>query len=227
MKIDKATSAFKQKGICAQIDKKASDFPCAFDERQKQINAEKVLARLAEFKPAKAPDCKPLPTQCRLREIFEYDRETGQLICRVKRGGLRVGDVCGTDAQGYVQVFVDHVPYRAHRLIFKLAYGREPVGFLDHKDGNRSNNRLENLREVTPWENSLNRFAPPASASGVYGVYRVPERGKWQVSISIGNRSVHLGYFDNLCCAKVARAHAFGLLINTPANDNTGVLDHG
>ncbi|ERP98669.1 hypothetical protein Q669_00570 [Labrenzia sp. C1B10] len=188
-----------------------------------------MAERLANFKPADAPYCKPLPTVKRLRELFGYDPETGVLTWKVSRGGQRAGDVAGTPIDGYVQIFVDGVAYRAHRLIFKLVYGREPIGHIDHENGNRSDNRLvkgdpenSNLREVLPWQNSLNRIAPTESNTGHRGVSWIASAQRYLASIGIADRNVKLGTYTCLRCAIDARAHAFGLLIGAPANDNDG-----
>ncbi|WP_420335450.1 HNH endonuclease signature motif containing protein [Roseibium sp.] len=115
---------------------------------------------------------------------------------------------------------VDGKIYRAHRIIFKMAYGRDPVGYLDHIDGDRSNNRLENLREVTPWENNMNRAAPASSNTGHLGVHWDISQQKFLATIGIGGKAVNLGRFLKICCAIAARKHAFDLLVDAPSNDN-------
>ncbi|WP_062489353.1 HNH endonuclease signature motif containing protein [Labrenzia sp. CP4] len=221
--------AARQVSVCTCNAENATGRPREFDEKRKQKNAEKVRLRLSSFEPAEAPYCKPLPTQTRLIELFNYDPETGVLTWKVSRGGQRAGDMAGTPIDGYVQIFVDGIAYRAHRLIFKLVYGREPIGHIDHENGNRSDNRLvkndsekSNLREVLPWQNSLNRIAPTDSNTGHRGVSWIASAQRYLASIGIADRNVKLGTYTCLRCAIDARAHAFGLLIGAPANDNDG-----
>ena len=220
--------AARQISICICVDGKATATKREFNQKRKSLNTVKVAAALSEFTPAAAPYCKPLPSQNRLLELFDYKPETGVLTWKVSRGGQRAGDTAGTPQEGYVQIFVDGTAYRAHRLIFKLVTGREPVGQIDHENGNRSDNRLvkdnpgrSNLREVLPWQNSLNRIAPTASNTGHRGVSWLQGSNKYLASIGIGDSNVKLGQYTCLRCAIDARAHAFNLLIGAPANDNS------
>lgn len=210
----------RQNSICRSNGKTSTVDGCHFDEKQADSNARRVLAQLAAFTPAKAPECAPLPSQKRCHELFEYCEETGFLTGRVSRGGRRAGDICGTDSHGYIQLCIDGKLYRAHRVIFKMLTGREPVGYLDHRDGNKINNRLENLREVLPWQNALNRIAPSTSNTGYLGVSWDNKQQKYVASLGVGGKVVKLGSFSEVCCAIVARKHAFNLVIGSPSNDN-------
>lgn len=79
--------------------------------------------------------------------------------------------------------------YLAHRVIFCLVYGRWPVSEVDHIDGNPSNNRIENLREVSSSDNSKNMSIMSHNKSGVTGVYFESYTSKWCASIeSEGSR---------------------------------------
>lgn len=211
-----------QHHLCTCAAEKSSENRSVFDEIRLKRNEAAVLSLNDAFTPSEGPDCKPLPSQKRLRKLFEYNEETGELIARCSRGSLKAGEVSGTDKDGYRRLVIDYVPYRTHRVIFKWMTGREPVGIMDHEDGDRSNNRWNNLRELSPWMNSLNRCAPATSNTGVLGVSRVKSDGKFLASICIGGTSLSLGRFTALCCAVAARKHAFGLLVGSPDNDNTG-----
>ena len=79
------------------------------------------------------------------------------------------GKVAGTlDGQGYYMTQLNKVRFKNHRYIWELFNGPIPEGFqIDHIDGNRSNNRLENLRVVSPSENSRNKKLQSNNTSGV------------------------------------------------------------
>lgn len=220
--------AARQSSICTCNGGNANANQREFNDERMLENAEKVRQRLSSFEPAEAPYCKPLPTQTRLVELFNYEPKTGLLTWKVSRGGQRAGDVAGTPQDGYVQIFVDGIAYRAHRLIWKLITGREPIGQIDHKNGNRSDNRLvkndpdkSNLREVLPWQNSLNRIAPTDSNTGHRGVSKLQGCNRFLASVGVGDTNVNLGKFSCLRCAIDARSHAFNLLIGASANDNS------
>ncbi|WP_298981726.1 HNH endonuclease signature motif containing protein [uncultured Roseibium sp.] len=212
--------AAKQDSICPCIAEKSTGEACRFGEKQIESNSRRILAQVEAFEPAEAPTCNPTPSQERCLELFEQHEETGFLIARTSTGGRPVGEICGTDSYGYTQVYIDGVAYRAHRIAFKMEYGREPIGYLDHIDGDRCNNRLDNLREVTPWANSLNRIAPATSNTGQLGVHWDASKERYLASIGVGGKTVHLGRYINLCCALAARKHAFGLVVGAASNDN-------
>ncbi len=163
----------------------------------------RALARTVVATPA--PKCKPLPELSRLQALLDVDFETGVLTARVRRQQLQPGDILGANCNGYLQVYIDNEPYRVHRLIWKLCYGKDPDGHLDHRDGNRSNNAISNLRDVTPQQNARNRCKASANSSGRLGVSKCSTTGLWVADIGLNDRSVHLGKYKRLECAVSAR----------------------
>ena len=136
-------------------------------------------------------------TAQRLRDLFTYDRSSGNLI-RLKRTArcVRVGDVAGSlSDEGYLVVQIDGKSYKAHRLAWLHETGEWPPGDIDHRDGNRTNNRWANLR---PADRSLNmqnqRRARSDNKSGLLGVGRGGNR--WRASIGISGKAKHIGLFD-------------------------------
>lgn len=103
---------------------------------------------------------KPLPPLNRLRELFSYCPESGQLL-RLKSASpnARKGDPAGSPHNaGYLQVQVDGQKWLVHRLAWALQTGEDPGEMeIDHRDGNRSNNAWSNLRLATPSQNRANR----------------------------------------------------------------------
>lgn len=135
-------------------------------------------------------------TQERLKELLDYDSETGVFTNKVNRGRVRVGDVAGaTQAIGYVIIGVDGTRYYAHRLAWLYVHGKWPVDLIDHKDGDKANNRIGNLREASDAQNSENIGKARANnISRLLGVSRHVE-GLYFSRISVNKQKRHLGYF--------------------------------
>ena len=152
-----------------------------------------------------------LPDVERVRELLDYDPETGVFTWRVKRGQMRVGDPAGrVNTGGYIQIKIDGVAYVAHRLAWLLIYGAPVPPELGHRDGNPSNNRISNLEEVTHQENqmNLNDSLRYDNTSGYRGVTYYKATGKWLAQITVDQQCIHLGYFWNKQDAAAARAEA-------------------
>jgi hypothetical protein len=130
-------------------------------------------------------------TQEKLKELVDY--VDGKLIAKINSKVRKVGDALSslTD-KGYLRASVGGKSYRVHRLIFLYHHGYMPTQ-VDHIDGNRMNNRIENLREATSSQNNQNRKA--TSSSGIKGVIWHKQSRKWVASICINRKSVHLVSF--------------------------------
>jgi len=96
----------------------------------------------------------------------------------------------------------------AHRVAWKIHYGDDPRGEVDHINGDRADNRICNLRVVSTKDNRRNAAIPRHNTSGSVGVRFKSEKRKWQAYISEGNRYVHLGYFTSRDDAIAARKQA-------------------
>ncbi|HFN5074003.1 TPA: HNH endonuclease [Pseudomonas aeruginosa] len=143
----------------------------------------------------------------RLRELFNYDPETGNFTWKVKRGKMKPGDQAGyLRKDGYIRLFFDYSYYQAHRLAM-IYMGRDIQGLhVDHINGIPSDNRIENLRAVRHAENMRNMRMPKSNKSGVCGVQAAGE--KWIASIRFERKVIHLGTFSNIEDAISARKNA-------------------
>lgn len=130
------------------------------------------------------------------------------------------GKIAGSQREhGYHMTMVDGVHFMSHRLIWKMAYGTDPVE-IDHIDHDRVNNRLENLREVTHLVNSRNLSLYKSNKSGVPGVSYHNRDGVWQARIGIQMQEVQLGNFKTKDEAIAARMAAQIVLDFHPNHGN-------
>lgn len=146
----------------------------------------------------------PVLTFKRANDLLSFDGDTG--VLRWRRRATR-GAVAGCLApDGYVKVKVDQRQYQAHRVGWLLATGSWPDGELDHADGDRSNNKLSNLRPATSAENKFNTGARRNNKCGLKGVCF--SRGKWRADIRRQGAKSFLGYFPTAAEAAGAYANA-------------------
>lgn len=145
-------------------------------------------------------------TQERLKELLEYNPETGLFVRLIGRSGpnARVGDVAGCDnGKGYIRIYVDGTAYKGHRLAWFYVYGEWPAE-IDHINGDKSDNRLANLRSVTRSQNRMNVGAYKSNGSGYRGVNFDKATGKWKAQIQRDGRKRAIGYFGTPEDAKAA-----------------------
>lgn len=135
----------------------------------------------------------------RLRSALHYDPETGILTWRVTYPSVKrcAGDVAGyLGNKGYIKIGFDGRYWLAHRLAWAIVHGILPAApqQIDHINRIRHDNRLSNLRVVSPRQNQLN-IARPILHEFV-GTTFVGKSGKWQAQCSINGRKNYLGTFD-------------------------------
>lgn len=103
---------------------------------------------------------------------------------------------CATTHACYMTVFILGFQHRVHRLAWLYVHGEFPKAFIDHMDGDRLNNAISNLRDVSKTVNGQNmRKATKRSMTGYLGVSVAP-RGKFVASISVQGKYRYLGFFD-------------------------------
>lgn len=146
-----------------------------------------------------------LPPLAKVRSLLAYNGSDGSFVWRAT--GKPAG---GMHNRGYITIGIDGQKYLAHRLAWLLAFGREPEHTIDHIDGDRTNNRLANLRDVTHRVNSRNLSAFRNNTSGVVGVHWDSKTKRWKAQISTGPRR-GLGSFVTFEEAVAARLRAEAL----------------
>lgn len=135
----------------------------------------------------------------RLREVLDYNPETGDLVWRRSTGRrAKVGEVAGAKhCKGYLQVTIDGKNHLAHRLVWLHVHGELPHSLIDHVNGDKADNQLANLRPATNAQNLSNRsMLNSNNTSGHRGVCWARANGKWRAEITSGTKSKHIGYFD-------------------------------
>jgi len=144
-----------------------------------------------------------------LDEIFTYDGKSGKLFWKIRKSirntvGQEVGKLSDT---GYKVVSIDYCRYRVHRIIWFMNYGKWP-NEIDHINHNRTDNRLENLRDVGRKINGKNQSLSKNNKSGYSGVYWSKREQKWKVEIKVDFKKICLGTFKNLKDAVTVRKQA-------------------
>lgn len=144
-------------------------------------------------------------TQEYVKNRFEYDEITGVFTWKnpsAKRKCLKGRVVGGFDRYGYLSTGINKKHYRLHRLAWLYVYGKNPDGDIDHINGIKSDNRIENLREVSCTENQQNRkCANVNNKSGLLGVSKEKRYGKWIAQIGVNGKCIYLGRFDDMIAA--------------------------
>jgi HNH endonuclease/AP2 domain len=135
-------------------------------------------------------------THARLLEVLHYDSETGEFrwIERMSRS-VKAGDIAGTlHTDGYRRIRIKGRDYLAHHLAWLYMIGQRCSAFIDHSDGDPSNNRWNNLRRATASQNGANARRHRNNGCGFKGVSRT--RGRWCARIYKHRRRYHLGIFS-------------------------------
>lgn len=165
---------------------------------------------------------KALPSQSKLKQLLDYSPLTGELVwkarCKSMFPSERTANTwnsryagkpafTATDAKGYKVGAIDDKLYRASRIIFKWWHGVDALQ-VDHEDGDRENNRIKNLRDVTSRQNQLNMKKPSNNTSGVMGVCWNKEKCAWDARIKVQGKTIFLGRSTSIQEATTLRKQA-------------------
>lgn len=137
-------------------------------------------------------------SQENLKNHVFYDVKTGKLVRKKFDGRCMPDGYLGSLKQsGYMVARIESKSYRVHHLVWLYFHGRYPDKHIDHINGNRSDNRIENLRECSPSENHQNRSSNKNSKSKYLGVSWCSARRKWVARIKAADINKQLGYFGS------------------------------
>ena len=124
---------------------------------------------------------------------FEYNPELGRLISKIttrnNNCGHRAGELVkgSVTNYGYREVFFGDYRMREHRLIFLMCHGILPK-MLDHIDGNKLNNKIENLRVCSGSQNQFNSKLPKNNTTGFKGVYFLKKKNRYVGRIEVSGK---------------------------------------
>lgn len=134
-----------------------------------------------------------------LLELYlQYDPDTGIFRRNLTTNPNSVaGDIIvKLNDQGYVEVTINDIRLRGHRVAWAWVTGQWPDGDLDHINGQRWDNRFINLRKANRSQNLQNTGIKKTNKSGVTGVHFCEDRQKWVAQISVNKKPTCLGRFD-------------------------------
>lgn len=133
-------------------------------------------------------------SRARLLELLDYNPDTGIFVRRIPASNFKAGNTTSAtpNGAGYLRISVDGVRYQTHKLAWLYIYGEWPAR-LDHRDRDRTNNRIKNLRPASPSQNTANSRLRSNNTSGFKGVEK--HHKKWRASIRVDGKRKHLGLF--------------------------------
>jgi hypothetical protein len=129
-----------------------------------------------------------------IRAMFDYDPATGYLTWSQNRSNRRRGQRAGClDPSGYRVLTLLRCHFMEHRVVWQYVHGEEPECILDHINGVRDDNRIENLRLTNDRMNGLNKEEHRAGSQP--GTRFNKRDNHWESRIKIKGRKVHLGSY--------------------------------
>lgn len=153
-----------------------------------------------------------------IRECLSYDPQGGLFTWLMRPRSHFKSDryfhawnanYAGTNAgsirrDGRVDLNIDGMKWRAHRVAWAIQTGAWPSMVIDHIDRDHSNNAFSNLRECTLQQNQYNRVASKTNTTGLKGVAWLPKKQRFRAAIRINGKQTHLGLFPDAESAHVA-----------------------
>lgn len=142
-----------------------------------------------------------------LLRLLDYNQECGNFHWKVSHPGIPAGSLAGCvdKHSGYIKIGICGVQYSAHRLAWLYVNDRWPINQIDHINGNKADNRIGNLREVTNGQNQQNGSLRKTNSSGHKGVSWDKNTSKWIAYICCDNKQYNLGYYLTIAEAVAAR----------------------
>lgn len=130
-----------------------------------------------------------------LAKYISYDPETGVFTRLLASSHAKPGPIDNRiNVKGYLEFWILGKLVRAHRLAFYIMTGKWPNHQIDHIDGDKTNNRWSNLRDVTNRTNCENKKTKNNNnTSGFLGVSA--RKGGFEARIGVGGKLMYLGVY--------------------------------
>jgi len=160
-----------------------------------------------------------------IKRVLLYDRDTGFFRWLVNNNnGVVIGRIagCGCKKSGYWRIRINQATYLAHRLAWLYEYGYLPE-VVDHINHLRDDNRINNLRAVSHFENAKNHSRSILNSTGCSGVVMDKRDGSWKSQIWNSGKCIHLGCYKNKQDAIMARKEAEVKFGYHPNTDTVGI----
>jgi hypothetical protein len=143
-------------------------------------------------------------------KLFEY--RDGRLYCKKKSNSksnrVKIGQEVGhLSSSEYLRTKIHYKEYFIHKIVFLMHHGYTPQ-IVDHIDGDRQNNKIENLRAVNLSQNQHNRTIDKRNTSGYKNVSWSKNSNKWQVSLCVSLKYIHIGFFADIELADLVAQEA-------------------
>jgi len=140
----------------------------------------------------------------RIAELIEYDPATGRLTWRERAGNKKHNNrwagrpaLARRQKHGHLGGMVLRRVAMAHRVAWAIHYGEWPAGTIDHINGDPSDNRINNLRVVTPHQNSMNRHKKVGTTSNFHGVYYCRRDKRFYAFVKHKCKTHYVGCFSD------------------------------
>lgn len=132
-----------------------------------------------------------------LQTHLTYDPDTGQFTWNAGGRKRKRGSIAGYPSDGYIYLAIENKVYRAHRVAWLFVHGQWPTKEIDHINGNRADNRIANLRDVSHRENVQGaRRLSPRNKTGYTGVSWNTAKQCFTATIMRDGKAKFLGCFD-------------------------------
>jgi len=139
-----------------------------------------------------------MSTQQKLKELIDYDPDTGVFRWKVSRGRSKRGTVAGSQtSRGYLSIRIDSKHYLNHRLAWLYMTGGWPSALMDHVNCDQLDNRFCNLREATPSQNTWNSRKKQNCKNNLKGARWDERYSSWYASIGVSGKKKYLGKFNS------------------------------
>lgn len=135
--------------------------------------------------------------------VGRYTSERAAKIWNTRYSGKQA--FTSDNGRGYRRGTIFYIDILAHRVVWALHYGHWPIRTIDHINGITTDNRIENLRDVSQDENMKNQRFRSTNTTGITGVWHCKKLNKYDAYISINGKRKHIGRYANMDLAISAR----------------------